>query len=355
MFTRILIIIIIIVVGAGAAYGLETTLLKRTITVTPRKFQRFWKNPKAAEPIYNTPSWYPEISFDVLGPLASGDRIFVEFDRADGKPWTVIEMETRDLADDVWETIKPRYADSSETEKLAITDAGLFSFRIRRRPSGGNSDTTIFAGRFRVALLDLDQNIPENRGKKEFAVDYDWHLPLAYLWLNPVDDEEVPYLSAQVCLKALRGSETLGASLFFNGREIAGESSGNIAVSQVMTSAANEPHHRYSIVQFNFMKVRGFNRSSSASDYSSLFFLDKNRGPYEIRISRGGAPARTISFEVGSDGQIKDNQIARSAALGGTRMIFPARVFGALDGPFRTDAWKTDALFGNPPAGFKVE
>ena len=68
--------------------------------------------------------------------------------------------------------------------------------------------------------LSLDENIPENKGKKEFMVDYDWHLPLAYVWLNPQQDADVPLLSAQVCMKGKIAAGTVESALFFNGKQI---------------------------------------------------------------------------------------------------------------------------------------
>src|SRR5438128_1795092 len=121
-----------------------------------------------------------------------------------------------------------------------------------------------------------------------------------------------------------------------------------------MTSGADEPHHRYSIVQSNFANVKGFNHSQSMNNYSANFFLDKNPGEYEVRIMRGGQLARTIRFSVGKDGAIVDNSFAKSVKLGGVRWIYPAAISGTMDGAFNASAWKSDALFGNPPAGFAV-
>lgn len=175
--------------------------MKRTIYVTPQKYLRYWKNPKAAEPIYNTNSWYPRFKFDVLAPIESGSKLYVEVDRANGTPWTTIKMQSPIIEDNVWETIKSESISSDEEEKLASIETGTFNFRIKLKNPIAGTDKTLFSGRFKVNLLTLDQNIPENKGKKEFMVDYDWHLPLAYIWLNPISDENVPYFSAQFCLK----------------------------------------------------------------------------------------------------------------------------------------------------------
>lgn len=331
----------------------EVTLLKRTVYITPQKFLRYWKNPKAAEPNYNTNSWYPKIKFDVLGPIESGNKLYVEFDRANGTPWMKVNMFTPTLEDDIWETIKPDSISSDEEEKMASIETGSFNFRIKMKNALAGTDKVLFSGKYKVNLLTLDQNIPENKGKKEFMVDYDWHLPIGYLWLNPVSDEDVPYPSAQFCFKGDIRSGTTEAYLFYNGKQI-GKANVNSS-QQEMTSGANEPHHRYTIVQYDFMTVRGFNKSSGYNNWSSIFFLDKNPGNYEIKVLRNNQLARSINFTVGKDGKIVDNGIAKSVNLGGVRMIFPTKVLGTSDGQFNAMAWQTEAIWSNPLIGFAVQ
>ena len=336
--------------SASVAEAAEMTLLKRTIQITPKRFLRYWKNPAAAEPVYNTYSWVPKIQFDVLGPIGSSDKIFVEFDTPDGKQWLKYDMRTPAVGDDELETVSMDISDDL-LEKKAILSEGLVPFRIKLKPASG-VETTLFTGKFRVGTYLLDQKIPDYKGKKDFFVDYDWHLPLAYVWLNPISDEDVPQLAAQVCLRGAVDSSKLEALLFFNGKQVGQQSGSSYAQKQVFTSGADEPSHRWAIWEFSFARVRGFNKSSSSNSYNEQFFLDKNPGEYEIRVMRDGQPARSIKFTVSSDGKIVDNMIAKNVKLGGVRMIMPARVLGAGDGQYNASAWQTDALFGNPPAGF---
>jgi hypothetical protein len=341
-----------ILILAASAFAGDLTLLKRTIYVTPQKFLRYWKNPKAAEPVYNTNSWYPNIKFDVLGPIESGSKIYVEFDHANGTSWMKVNMDTPVLENDVWVNVKPESIDSSAEEKLASIETGNFPFRIKIKNALAGTDMVLFSGKLKVSQLSLDQAIPENKGKKEFMVDYDWLLPIGYLWLNPETDQDVPYLSTLVCLKGKIEDGNAEAYLFYNGKQISKNVLTGNSTPQVLTSGADEPHHRYSIVQFNFANVRGFNKSTSYNDYSQNFFLDKNPGNYEIKVMRSNQLSRTINFTVGKDGAIIDNNIAKTARLGGVRMIFPAKISGAFDGQFNAGAWQTEALFFNPLSGF---
>lgn len=354
MKKTIIILITVLFLGVSA-FANEVTLLKRTIFITPHKFLRYWKNPKAAEPIYNTNSWYPKIVFDVLGPVESGSKFYVEFDRANGTPWIKVNMQTPTLENDVWETIKPESISSDEEEKSALIETGTFNFRIKLKNALAGTDKVLFSGKYKVNQLTLDQNIPENKGKKEFMVDYDWHLPIGYVWSNPEVDEEVPMISAQVCFKGNLESDKQEAFLFHNGKQISKSTASTYSTKQVMTSGANEPHHRYSILQFDFMNVRTFNKSTSRNDYSQNFFIDKNPGNYEIKVLRNNQLARTINFIVGKEGSIVDNGFAKSVNLGGVRMIFPAKISGSLDGQFNPTAWQTDAIWSNPPSSFSIQ
>lgn len=352
---RLLILFAILLFTSVSALAGEITLLKRTIYVTPQKFLVYWKNPKAAEPIYNTNSWYPKIKFDVLGPIESGSKIYVEFDKANGTPWMKVQMQTPTIEDDVWETIKPEAIDTSIEEKLASIETGTFNFRIKYKNALAGVDKVLFSGKYKVGLLSLDQTIPENKGKKEFMIDYDWHLPIGYVWVNPEADEEVPYISTQVCLKGKLEEGKQEAYLFYNGKQVSKNIASTYATKEILTSGADEPHHRYSILQFNFENIRAFNHSSGANDYSQNFFIDKNAGNYEIKVLRNNQLVRIINFTVGKDGKIVDNGIAKNANLGGVRMIFPAKILGTLDGTFNANAWQSEALFGNPLQGFAVQ
>lgn len=351
---RLLLFVGMIAVLASSALAAETTLLKRTIDVTPRRFLRYWKDPKAAEPIYNTYSWVPRINFDILGPVSDNSKIYTEFDMLDGKPWMTIDMRVNPIEDDVWVNLRSEDPNESVLEKKAILLEGLFPFRIKMKDGSTGAVRTLFTGKFKVGTYLLDQTIPEYKGKKDFFVDYDWHLPVAYLWLNPQTDADVPPLSTQICLRGKTNSETLEAQLLFNGKQIATDTR-NGGERKQMTSPADEPSHRWSIWDFTFDRVKGFNRSQSAGVYTDAFYLDRNPGNYEIRIIRDKQLVRTINFAVGKDGKIVDNGITANAKLGGVRMIFPAKISGTLDGKINPTAWQTDALFGNPLAGFSVQ
>lgn len=343
---------LISVIATSVSFGQEVTLLKRTIYITPQKFLRYWKNPKAAEPVYDTYSWVPKIQFEVLGPIPSGSKIFVTFEKPNSKEWITFNMQTPTLESDIREIIKPENIDENELEKQAITETGIFSFKVKIKNSFEGKESTLFTGKFRVELASLDQSIADNKGKKEFMINYDWMLPISYVWLNIATEEKSPPLSTLVCFKGKIQSNSLEAHLFYNGKEVA--KTELYTEGTVLTTGADEPHHRYTCIEFSFLYVRGFNQDNAVNG-DNIFFLDKNSGDYEIKIVRNNKLARVISFKVSPDGTIADNGIASSAKLGGIRKIISATILNKDDGDYNANAWKTEALFFNPLQGFEAK
>src|ERR1700730_10025474 len=70
------------------------TLLKRTVAISTRRFLRYWPNPRATEPQYNTWSWSPKIYFEILGPVPGGAQFVFEVSTPDGKSWISFNLRT---------------------------------------------------------------------------------------------------------------------------------------------------------------------------------------------------------------------------------------------------------------------
>lgn len=342
-------LLVLPVLTAETAQAASPTLLKRTVSITARRWSRYWKNPKAAEPVYNTWAWTPRVTFDILGPIEAGSQLQVEIAMPDGKPWMTLDMRTPELQDDYFDSIKMVDVDDDTMEKRAIlTPTGLFPFKIVLKNELQGTNEVLMSGKFKIGTYQPNQAIPEFKGKREFYVDHDWMLPIGYVWLNPESDEDVPTVST---LMTFRGHDELSqmqAYLYFNGKKIA-EASGHEKDSR--DNSTGEKNTVYYNWQFTFATVRGFNKSSSANDYSSLFFLDKNPGQYEIKVLTGGELTRSIAFSVGRDGKIVDNGVTKNNKIGGVRFIMPVKVI-AEPAPWDMTAWQTGAFYGNPLASF---
>jgi hypothetical protein len=327
-------------------------ILKRTIHVWNYRFLRYWPNPKAAEPQYNTWSWVPRIEFEVIGAVPGGSQWVVDFQMPDGKPWVSYKCRTDELGDD--EVGKVEGPVSDDDEKRAITATGVFPFKIHLKNALAGTDTVMFEGKARVGTYPPDQKIPEYKGKKEFYVDQDWRLPVAFMWLNPTFDENVPPLSVTMWFRGASNGEHLDAFLMKNGQPVATVPAGGNNMEGELKTGVGDPMGSWGRFTWTFVKVRGFNKDNSMNRYPDVFYLDKNPGEYEVRVLRNGKLARVAKFTVGADGWPNDNGVAVNNKIGGIRKIIPVQVLGDQDLGYNPLAWKTDAFYGNPLAGFTV-
>lgn len=326
-------------------------ILKRTIYVYNYRFLRYWPNPKAAEPQYNTWSWIPRIEFEVIGPVPGGSQWVVEFQKPTGAPWISYKCRTDELGDDEVGKVESPFSPDQD-EKNAITATGLFPFKIHLKNALSGTDTVMFEGKAKVGTYPPDQTIPEYKGKREFFVDQDWRLPVAFMWLNPTFDEDVPPLSVTMWFRGASNGAKLDAFLVRNGQPIATlESTGNNLEGELKTGVG-DPMGTWGRFTWTFVKIRGFNKNQSESRYPDAYYLDKNPGEYEVRVLRNGKLARVAKFTVGADGWPNDNDVAKNNKMGGVRRIIPVQILGDQDIGYNPLAWKTDILYGNPLAGF---
>ena len=325
------------------------TLLKRTVAISTKRFLRYWPNPRAAEPQYNTWSWTPKVYFEMLGPVPGGGQLIFEVSTPDGKPWLSFNLRTPEAGDDELIKISGPDLDESELEKKAITQTGLFPFKIVLKNALAGTNDAIFSGKFKVATYAPDQAIPEYKGKQEFYVVQDWRLPVGFIWYDPTYDENVPALGVQMWFRGTRTADKMEGVLFYKGQQV-GSVLGNM--EDEISTGVGDPQGRWGLWKFGFPKVRGYNNDTSANSYPETFFLDKNPGDYEIKVLRQQKLARAASFSVGADGRIVDNGIAKQNKLGGIRMVLPVKILGDQDLKFDPLSWKTDTLYGNLLSGF---
>jgi hypothetical protein len=351
-----LFLVLVFAFGGTAATPSHTsqsgpTLLKRTVAISTKRFLRYWPNPKAAEPQYNTYSWTPGLSFQVLGPLAGGSQLVFEVNLPDGKPWVSFNLRTPEAGDDELIKIKGPDLDESELEKKAITQTGVFPFKIMLKNALAGTNEPIFAGKFKVATYAPDQAIPEYKGKQEFYVVQDWRLPVGYIWYDPTLDENVPALGVQMWFRGTHEGEKIEGVVFYKGQQV-GTALGNN--EEEISTGVGDPQGRWGLWTFQFAKVRGYNQDTSANTYPETFFLDKNPGDYEVKVLRQQKLARAAAFTVGADGRIVDNGMAKQNKLGGIRMVLPVKIIGDQDVKYDPLSWKTDMFYGNGLAGFNA-
>jgi hypothetical protein len=331
------------------------TLLKRTVAISSKRYLRYWPNPSASEPKYNTWSWTPQIDFQVIGPVPGGSQWMFEVALPDGKPWVSFKLPTQEVSNDELLTIKGPDLDQSELEKKAIIQTGMFPFKITLKNALAGSNEVFFSGKFKVATYAPDQAIPEYKGKQEFYVVQDWRLPVGYIWYDPRSDENVPNLSVQMWFRGELDNTKLAAYIFYNGTQIGStkDQSGSAGYDSAIFANSHESNTRWERWGFSWGRVRGWNAdTSSANNTSEIFFMNRNPGEYEVKVLRDGELARSTKFTVGADGKLVDNGITQKNGVGGLAMILPVKVIGAGDGQWDSGAWKTEAFYGNPLSGF---
>ncbi|MCC7493778.1 MAG: hypothetical protein IT204_15590 [Fimbriimonadaceae bacterium] len=329
-------------------------IVRRSLLVTLHRFQRYWKNPAAAEPVYNTWSWLPRVDLTVQGPLPDGSSMFVEFTKPDGKTWCTKQVEVESLADaSSFHTTNTNWLTGDPAvEKLAITEVGTCGIQIRWKNALQGTDEVLFKGKFKVVKTAKDQNIPEFKGKQDFAVDHDWELPFSWLSFDYTQDSDLEeqYLTCSTWFKGESGEDDLQGFLFYKGKQV--DKAGAVSQLLATTPGMDKGDPVWHSYEFIFLKTRWISEGGSSEGYT-WHLLDKNPGDYEIKILRKGELARSIKFAVDAQGVV-DNGWVKQFNLFGYRKVVPTKVLGDLDGKWNHDAWKTDAFYGNPPAGIEL-
>ena len=78
----------------------KPTILRRTLQITPWRFTSYWKDKNGSEPVWDTWSWVPRLSFQVLGPVAGGSQFSVEYTMPNGKKWMEVDLPTDEIGED---------------------------------------------------------------------------------------------------------------------------------------------------------------------------------------------------------------------------------------------------------------
>lgn len=301
-------------------------------------------------------AWYPNLEFDLFGPVGSGDAVVVEFYTPDGKLWLTEDVQTYEIK--TGEFNKMQAGGDTPSEKATHLD-GNFSFKILLKNELKGTNKTLYAGAFKVGKVsDNPSGQPQYKDNYAFYVDQDWNLPLGYVFPNYVDDRMAPPLTATMWFRAKDvDSGDFAAYLYYNGKEIDNTknmTAGSIATSKQVYGTPAESTFFWTQSAFTFRGVRFFNDSNNSFNYQP-HYLDKNPGEYEIKVLWKGKLARTAKFTV-KDGKIVDNgNVSANNMIGWEYRVIPVTILGTQDGQIDRNAWKTGAFYGNPLAGFTAQ
>jgi hypothetical protein len=354
--TLLLIVLTAVSVHIGSTHEALAgpTLLKRTVTVTAYRMASYWRDRNADSPEWNTWSWLPRIEFQIVGPVEGGSQFSVDYTMPDGKPWFTQDLYTEELPDGYWGQVKTEFKRDKAEEVLGTLSTGVFGFTVRITNELTGTREVLMTGRFKVNKIHV--GIKERPNENEYYVDQDWRLPLGTVWFNTEDNSQSPplYMGLWVRGNAWRPSELAGY-LFHNGKQIGSTKSdtwSHIGITaDLLTMGNRDEDPAWKHIGLDFMGVLGM-RGEDMAGRTDLFFVNENPGEYELKILSTGKLVRSMKFTVGADGRIVDSGIGTEQRPSGTRYLIPVKIVGGPDGTWDQNAWKTDAYYGNPYAGF---
>lgn len=288
---------------------------------------------------FEKPGWVPVIEYRVNGPIGSGSQLSVDFTLA-GKPWVSFDCETKQTEKGHWWHVT--CGGNSIPAGKQVTYEGPVAFAIHLRNELQGTHDTLFSGKAKVVMVPAHKGA-KNMDEMEWYVDEDWRIPIGYIFLH-ADPGHGGDSFLHVVFWYRGNPPDVEAHLFYQGKDIAKYSSpGNGAADW------NPAKHQWGFADCTFMGVY-LEEPPEGQGYAPRFALRRNPGDYEVKVLLVGHLARSIKFTVNADGKF-DNGIATSNNLGSHRVILPVQVIGNQE-PWDKAAWKTEAFYANPLAGF---
>ena len=315
-------------------------ILKNLVRVNPRTVTSYKGDG-------STYSWTPVIMFDTNGPTPSGASFYATVALPGGAPW--VEMECEWMRSDYYF----RCGGPNFPEEKGTTATGVFPFAIKMRDELKGTNQTLFNGKVKIEKAPNENGTPAERAKKSFYYPvHDWALPIGYVYYAP--EENYLYTSFWV-----RGQTyNIKPHIFYKGKELdyggndkaSCNDRGEVGDGYIRTV---KPAPMWRLVECRLYTV--IVRDEGNRDDTRHRLLS-NPGEYEIKVLWDDELARSIKFTVGPDGQLAGAPLLyRIDARNEQRLsgvMVPVQVIGTQDGPWDKNAWKTDAFYGNPPAGF---
>jgi len=289
---------------------------------------------------YEAHGWVPAIQYRGSGSIASGSRMSVEFTVA-GKPWVSFDCKAERETEDS-PTWSAECGGDSIPGGKQTTYAGPVPFSIHLHNELQGTNVTLFNGTAKVVM------VPATKGatkldNEEWYVDEDWRIPFGYVfWEKDSGHGNDPFLHVAFWVRG--NTPEVEAHLFYQGRDVAKFSKpGNGAADW------NPNLHRWGLIDGEFLGVYP-NAPGGDEGYEPRFGVRNNPGDYEVKVLILGHLARSIKFKVSANGSLQGVDSANT--LGTDRVVIPVQVLGDPGGTWDRNAWKTEAFYGNPLAGF---
>lgn len=323
------------------------TVLKASTRVKLHSYEYFYQKPTDQNAQEYMGSWVPYMTFYVVGPIPASSLLQVEvYHPKTNKLWLTLDCQTPAVAEGAVQWIQTPTVQNQQ----AIMDTGPVEFKIRFKNELAGVDQVLFTGKFKVnKYLPTNYVIPKFKNMFTYFVDYDWQLPMGYMyWSQIYADDPNSRLNLIMWFKGATDATQLAAHLFFNGKEVSSTytdaSKVNDLDSYTVSNSSAMVDQSWESFIFHFASVRLLNTQFDGD-------LVLSPGEYEIKVLRNKKLARSMKFQVGSDGRITDNNLGAQNNIYNF-FLFPVSVLGDQDGKWDKNAWKTDLFFGNPLKGF---
>lgn len=287
--------------------------------------------------------WTPSLRIRLSGPITSSAQLVVDYTFPNGKAWKSVTCENvGQIPANEFLTVNDCGHTLDDKDATALT--GQFGFTIKMTDELAGASKTLFKGKFTVGRQVYNPSKAPDRNKQfYYYVDQDWRLPIAYAGVHYGDVKNM--LKVETWIKGpIPDTSKMRGYLFFNGKQVSEESASYILAATPPEIKAWEYHQ----ITIKFPAMVDKPEAEGVDGWK----LYENPGEYEFKLLRDGKLARTFKFTIGPDGRPKDVNGARASAGFDTEgAVLTTSVLGNGDGTWRAGAWKTEALFGNPPAG----
>jgi hypothetical protein len=353
-FSYVVLIVLLLSAYDAAAAQNQPTIAKDSVQITPFTFNVYKGN-------YDVWSWVPRMEYRVNGPIESGSQLYVEFKLPTG-PWVKFDCSTEPTQPGYWWKTSCGGRDIPEDKGSLYTGPVNFVIKLRNELQG--TDSTLFTGKMKVAKARSNEHGPKAANQFVYFVDHDWNLPIGYVYLTAGDVYGWEYPDFNVAFWVRGEAVSFDPHLFYQGKEVGKKFYDGMEVGKASCDSEvenNTTHYvedalpqkaKWARVRCTFPNVKGRDRKGQEHGlWGPPHFLAGNPGEYEFKLLWKNRLARSIKFTVAPDGKF-DNGIAINNKLGNDRIIFPVQVIGDLDGTWDRTAWKTEAFYGNPLAGF---